>query len=615
MKRNKNWWWAVAILMVIGVNLFFGWPRLSRFSAVDEPYWTYGRVSKFWNSIKAHKWSGTDVNDKPGVTVATLSGLGLLSYDPMQYKNQRFIPKTPELLSTLQKINFSFRWPIYIFSLLSLLVIFWLLKECFGYPIAFLSAMGMILSPILLGITLIINPDSLLWLFSTGAILSYWAFQLKKEKKFLIICGFSVGLALLTKYVANILFVYFFALIFLEYIFCEETQSPSEYVKKSSINFLIIACIAVITYWALYPAAWFHWKMVLEGTFWSQAFKSTWPIFVGVIFAVLADLFLFSSRCFGWVMNFFRRFRKEIIIFGSSLIILLIVFVLFDLYCGMKPFNFESILASPKSSEHAVFSPKVFAGRFLADWYALIFALTPFNFILFLTAILQNFWHKKYDSTKRFVWNSLIFIALYYMASTVNHVGATVRYQIALYPLAIIISSIGLNNFLEKLSSRPSLNKKIMLGAIIIMFFSGFWALFSVRPFFFSYASAFFPSQYTLNLKDMGDGSFEAGDYLNNLPDASGLKVWSDKGAVCESFIGRCVTGFTKKDWGDGNFDYLVVSSGRKSRSLKLAGQAKKDVDFIKLYDSQGVYEKRIIMGGQINNFVKIVNGKDVSLD
>jgi len=31
----------VIFILVVAINLFFGWSRLARYSAVDEPYWTY----------------------------------------------------------------------------------------------------------------------------------------------------------------------------------------------------------------------------------------------------------------------------------------------------------------------------------------------------------------------------------------------------------------------------------------------------------------------------------------------------------------------------------------------------------------------------------------------
>src|SRR3990172_3980871 len=70
---KKKWIIPAIILSVLAVNLVFGLPRLSRFSAVDEPYWTYGRTPKFWKAVSEQKWKSTNINDKPGITAAIIS--------------------------------------------------------------------------------------------------------------------------------------------------------------------------------------------------------------------------------------------------------------------------------------------------------------------------------------------------------------------------------------------------------------------------------------------------------------------------------------------------------------------------------------------------------------
>ena len=118
----------LVISLVIAINLFLGLSRLDKYSAVDEPYWTYGRTSKFWTAIENHNWKSTNVNDKPGITVAILSGFGLLKYDPMQYESLREDAKTEQQLRDIRSINFYFRLPIFLFCTLMILAFYFLLK-------------------------------------------------------------------------------------------------------------------------------------------------------------------------------------------------------------------------------------------------------------------------------------------------------------------------------------------------------------------------------------------------------------------------------------------------------------------------------------------------------
>jgi hypothetical protein len=204
-----------------------------------------------------------------------------------------------------------------------------------------------------------------------------------------------------------------------------------------------------------------------------------------------------------------------------------------------------------------------------------------------------------------------IFILLYYVASTANYITATIRYQIVMFPLAGIIAAIGLHQFINLKGVKKYLKDyQLYAAAIVISVIS----LFLISPHFFSYASGLLPQKYILNLKDMGDGSFEAAAYLNNLPDAQNLVIWSDKGAVCETFLGKCNVGFNKGDTQGFIFDYFVVSTGRKSRSLKLhsAGYWEQNIDFQKLYSTEDPGLKKFIIGGREDNFVKITKTQDL---
>jgi hypothetical protein len=104
----------------------------------------------------------------------------------------------------------------------------------------------------------------------------------------------------------------------------------------------------------------------------------------------------------------------------------------------------------------------------------------------------------------------------------------------------------------------------------------------------------------------MGDGNYEVAQYLNKLPSADQLYIWSDKGGVCESFRGRCIIGQKKSDIEGVSFDYFVTSADRKSKNTKSNSIMKKQFDFTKLYDPN-IYDFRVIIGGRENNFVKVV--------
>ncbi len=627
------------IFVVLAISLFFAWPRMTQYSAVDEPYWTYDRISQFWTAVAEKKWKSTNINDKPGITTAIIAGPGLLSIDPMPFKTIRQEPKTPEIIQAINKINFSFRLPIYLATLLFLLLFYIFLKKLLGTTIALFSVIFIGLSPIILGISLIINPDSLLWGFLPLAIISYLVYQKEPEdettlrklnfntdtplkiitaifrqKKYLIFSGIFLGLSILTKYVANILYIYLLGLLFLEYIYNFHGQkSALDYLKKSLFEYLALIVISMGVFFLLFPACWHTPSMVIDGTFLSPAFKSTWPIFVGFLGLIFADLLILRGFISKIVLNFLAKYKnifKKII---SGVIILGIAFVFTNVYSGMKFLDFEAIVASPKGGEG--FDAIRFISEISANLYVLIFSLTPLVFIFFLWSIFANSFKKNETSSKEstVVLYFSLFIILYYLASEVNHVVATTRYQIVAFPLASIVAAIGLAQLLPLIKWKKIKNSTTTYAFYTLTIIFSTFSLFAISPFFFNYASSLLPQQYVLNLKDMGDGSYEAARFLNTLPDAEHLTIWSDKGAVCETFLGTCKVSFNKNDVKGFDFKYFVVSTGRKNRSLKMSSIFNDSVDFKKLYssDESGVF--RINIGGRSDGFVKVVPIGDIA--
>lgn len=367
----------------------------------------------------------------------------------------------------------------------------------------------------------------------------------------------------------------------------------------------------MLVFFLLFPATWINPKLVLKGTILSAAFKSTWPIFAGFLLAVLADMLIFKQKIATAILNFLTKYKKYILFLFCIIFILAILFSILNTYTGMRFYNFESIIASPKSSDTAPFSLKIFSGKIFSDFYSLIFGITPIAFAFLIFAILNIF--RKDNRNKReslVILYFIVFSILYYLASTVNHISATVRYQIAIYPLILIVSAIGVSRLLDMERIKRYFPNYL---AYIILIVASAFSLYSIKPFYFSYASSLLPKQYVLNLKDMGDGSYEAAKYLNELPNARSLTIWSDKGAVCESFIGRCLISYRKKDVNTVSFDYFVVSSGRKSKSLKMSSVLKSRYDFKTLYSSE-TYDKKITIGSRPNNFVKVVKSERIKL-
>ena len=138
-----------------------------------------------------------------------------------------------------EKINLGFRLPILLFNALIMLpIFFWLLKKSLGLKVASIAILLIGLNPILIGMSQIPNPDSLLWSFSAAAIFSFFALLKTEQKKFIVLTGIFTGFSLLSKYTANLLFI-FYPIIFIFYqIFENKSEKESQKETKIQLPFV-----------------------------------------------------------------------------------------------------------------------------------------------------------------------------------------------------------------------------------------------------------------------------------------------------------------------------------------------------------------------------------------
>lgn len=608
-------------IAVVAINLYFGLPRLTQYTAVDETLWSYGRVPKFWRSIEKGNWRGTNLCDKPGITLAAISGLGLpFIPDPSDYEKLTRQSKTPEQLNTIESIYFHLRLPVYLFTLLSLPLFYFLIKRLLGLAVARFSIIFIGLSPIILGISLIVNTDAILWIAVPLTLLSFLIYQKEESKRFLYITGFALGLGILTKFVANFLIPFFLLLIFLKYSFSDlkENEDKIAFLKKAVSEYLLIILLALLTIFVFYPSAWIKPKELLNTTIYSLALVNMWPFLVGAIIAVLADTYLLKSLISRKVCIFFSTNKELLFKTVGTVTLGLVAFVFLNTYTGMKIYNFEGIMAAPKAD--IVFIQEFFS-IFFSSFYSLIYGLTPLVSLSFIAAIVFLI-KDKIDAKKNksiYTFYLVLFILIYYLANSLASISSTVRYQIVIYPIASIVAAIGLHQILNFIETRNHALKvkSYYLAAFIIVISTV--SLLSTRPFFLAYSSNLLPTQYILNPKDMGDGSWETSQYLNKLPNATKLHIWTDKKQVCEKFVGSCDTGFNLKNTGDSQFDYFIISTGGEAetkvrswrKDMAQFSIGKHTIDPTSLYSLDNKYDFKVEINDNPRNFIRVISTKD----
>ncbi len=598
------------LFVLFATTIFFsaGIYRLGNFAAVDEPLWLESRIGKYWHNIEQRDWKGTRVSDKPGITVSIASGPGLWFYNPKEFKTLRF---EGEILNIngIKQFYIAFRLPLLIIITLFLPLFYFLLERLVGRRNALLSYALLATSPVLVGIAKIINPDSLLWVFTPLALLSYLVFLKRGFYRYLILSGILFGLALLTKYVANILFVFLFGVFFLEYLYHPKMTALSiaTFIKKYLGDLALFVFVTLTTFYVIFPAVWVKPSKLITSTLYSQAFEKVAPLFLIIIAAILFDQWLNRSRLTTLLIVFLSRIKSLLAILLGAVFLSSMLFVIFNTWGNMHFYDFMDLLSSPKTIK----TKSDFLGIFFTNFYPLLFGVTP---MVFLGLLLSPFFllkRKFYESESlRLAFYLIVFILLYYVGGTVNNVASIVRYQIIIFPLAAIIAGVALEHALTTLHKKFSVQNipTPVLAASGLLFLGTISLLFT--PFPLSYASTLLPAKYHIDMKDMGPGSYEMAQKLNTLPNAKDLLIWTDKDGVCKFFIGRCKRGRNYTTLRRDGLDYIVVSSTRESRTGKMmSSEITHNVPGLIRFDQY--YQKKnplfeIDINGRPNHFVKV---------
>ncbi len=214
----KNEKLLVRFLLSISIVIYFvfGFYHLANFISADEHFWLPNsgseRIQDYWKAISEKKWENTRINDKPGITLAYTSGIAML-FEKNPKEQLISNGGTVKLFNSeiTKRINFLYRLPILLISGFFSLFFFWIIRKITDSNWAALfSATGILLSPVLLGMSQIVNPDSLFWIFASASMFSFFAFLQHGQKKLAVLSSIFLGFGLASKYVSVILCSFLF---------------------------------------------------------------------------------------------------------------------------------------------------------------------------------------------------------------------------------------------------------------------------------------------------------------------------------------------------------------------------------------------------------------------
>ena len=574
MTKEKRESCIIYILLFITAGLFcgFGLFHIAQFETTDEHLWKYDRIPQYWQALTSAEWEDTYINDKPGVTVALISGIGLLlENEPTKDKVLDTTNPNGDLYeiykpSEVLRLNYAFRLPVLFFSTLSLFLFFYLAYHVFNSRwLALITTITIALNPIILGISQIINPDSFFWIGGGLASFSYIALLRKSQKKFLYTCIIFTGFALLSKYTAVTLFIFYALALFAHIIYEKEDENikKNTFIAKNTIFIAIIFIASIALFILFIPAIFVEPKLLIKGI--SQFMSLKEALLMIFFIAILAVIMHIKKDLYPTVISFLQRKNVAITWIVSILFLFVIFFSLANVLTDQTMIPFDALKDRAYANEPKDFNFKPYYAEDTKLWkktklyfmesYPFIFSLTPITFLLIIYISLRSFSPKISPRSLQIYIPIASFFLIYFLLTVMARIVTNVRYSIVLYPLIALLVTVALYELHKQFFHEK---KKFFMIISVILITTGSFTLYTLKPFYFSYASPLLPKKFSIH-DSWGHGSYEAAQHLNSLENAADLVIWSNSKTVCAFFDGKCLRS-RKIDLNEIEPDYFVIS-------------------------------------------------------
>ncbi len=489
MQIKKQYHTILLLVAVLIIYFSFGLTHLTKFVSFDEHYWLYNsdddRIHQYWNAILSGDWKDTRINDKPGITLAYTSGIALLFNNESSRGHVLYTDKTVKIFDpeVTEKINLLFRLPILIITGLFSFFFFWILKRITGNEwLALLVVALTYLSPVIIGISQIVNPDSMFWLFSFASMLSYVAWLKIFEKKYFWMTLVFFGLSMASKYVSIILIPFFLFMFSAFYLFefsawKDKREVLKKIVFRNSLAYIGIIAGGFLIFALMMPAVFVEPKYFYEGTI---GFPGMAPIFwlcMLVNAAIAADAYFNKNRILHFALEKLQIVKKvapKLIAFAllSSIAFVLINWMLRHRLIDLSDVSFDM-------KRRPEFGNLPYAYRFVMEAVPLAFASFPLVLFSMLYLWSKSIFQKVKHDYLAFIFSA--FIAIFYLAVIEEGLVLTIRYSIILYPISALLAAIALDNFFKAWQEGEGDGRKFLL--FIAFLFSIILLLFGASSF------------------------------------------------------------------------------------------------------------------------------------
>lgn len=558
----------------------FGLQHLGKFHTADEDLWfanpTTGRIHTYWDALLSGDWERTRINDKPGITTAIISGPGLLfdtNPDAKVIQKGSYYRISDPVIN--EQTAFFFRLPMLLTNMGLIIALFFLTRYVTRNEILSLAfAIFLFLSPTLLGISQIVNPDSTLWSLTFLSFLALIAYVRHRHWSLLLLTSLTAGGALLSKYTAVFLIIYaLFLLIAHTFFFGEHTTKES--FRKENLSLFLSYPLFLLGVFFLFafalPATFLHPEYLYNATFGFENSKNMSALillFTSSVTLFTIDTLFLNNRIFWFFSRILRKLYPFLFALLATGLFLLFLSTTFNWAFGnilhLSGVTFDQARAS-KFQAMPPLKQIFFEAR------PLVYTVTPIALLLCLYALGRWMLQFRKYSRQFLPFSLLTFFWLFYVAVLSQKLLVDTRYGIILYPALFLIASFGFfYAYRDTQKILPIFSKNTLLtGTLLLLVLCNLYSLTTSVPFYFNYTNSLLPKDESITTA-WGYGGYEAAQYLNALPNARDLSVWVDYEGFCNFFVGKCIKGSGINNHEENTFehvDYYVVS--RRGRQIQ----------------------------------------------
>lgn len=549
---------GILLLGIIVVFVSLCSYRISQFMTADENYWLYERIPAYYQAWGNWKLPNTMINDKPGVTLALVAAPAIAIYpDPyaIMVKDKGFGGGGGERFDVVifENALLAFRLPIVLFTALCLGLIALALRVLAGPAFSLLATLGIATLPFIVGMSRIMNPDSLLWSTGTVTLLALLAWGQTHARSWLLVGIVATSLALLSKYTAVFVVVLALGALVVQTLALGTPWKGLARTITAWLTGTVLLCAALL------PALIVRPQKLLDTFGQFEFHKHLGILGVGVVLTLIGTLL--------WRRYGTTPLAAQILLWTTRLSTTTLAIGIITAYTLRIAYPQWPMWALPLDLKDI--SDAVRYGLHLAPWQSLVWNASALLYTLplvWLIPILLSpiaLWRK--NTTKNIQLLALVSstgILGYFAMLTLMGVAASPRYIVFLYPLSVILAG----TVYAVLWGLVPKQKFIAYSIPTILLVLILWPAISSLPYTYSYQNALTPAG-TSTSSHWGLGGYEAASYLNTLPNAKSLQIWSDYDGVCEFAVGHCVTNYTY-DQNTFNPDYYVLSKRGEERYM-----------------------------------------------